>query len=81
MDKQPEAQSFNPWNSKPWWCQPWSIILTGTTLILTSYFLFHRPWIVLIVALPILAWMGFFLIIWPEMMKQLMAGDESTKVL
>ncbi|MFM6357615.1 MAG: DUF6737 family protein, partial [Planktothrix sp.] len=31
-----QTQTFNPWNYKPWWCQPWSILLTGITLILGS---------------------------------------------
>ncbi|NEO52199.1 MAG: hypothetical protein F6K54_03340 [Okeania sp. SIO3B5] len=27
-----EQEKFNPWNCKLWWCQPWSILLTGITI-------------------------------------------------
>jgi hypothetical protein len=63
-------QSINPWNYKPWWCQPWSISLTGTGLIAGSWWLGHRLWLTVLVALPILAWMGFFLLLWPRLVRQ-----------
>ncbi len=60
----------SPWNYKPWWCQPWSILLTGVTLISGSWLLFHTLWLTIIVAIPVLTWMGFFLLIWPRLMIQ-----------
>ncbi|MBE9055372.1 DUF6737 family protein [Sphaerospermopsis sp. LEGE 08334] len=66
-----EKQLINPWNYKPWWCQPWSIILTGITLISGSWFIFKLlkiTWLTIIVAIPVLIWMGFFLLIWPKLM-------------
>ena len=57
------------WSYKPWWCQPWSIMLTGVSLIAGSWLLFHRYWLTGIVALPISIWMGFFLIAWPKLMR------------
>jgi len=60
-------ESESAWSHKPWWCQPWSILLTGTTLIGLSWLGFHRLWLTAVVATPILAWMGFFLIIWPQL--------------
>ncbi|NER78879.1 MAG: hypothetical protein F6K42_04735 [Leptolyngbya sp. SIO1D8] len=57
------------WNYKPWWCQPWSILLTGISLITGSWLLFHRYWLTGIVALPVLTWMSFFLLIWPKLMR------------
>jgi hypothetical protein len=62
--KKPES----PWNHKPWWCQPWSILLTGTGLIGGSWFLTKTLWLTMGVTLPVLAWMGFFLLIWPQLM-------------
>lgn len=56
------------WSYKPWWCQPWSIVLTGSSLILGSWLLLNRYWITGIVAMPVLAWMGFFLLLWPRAM-------------
>ncbi len=65
------TQKFvSPWNYKPWWCQPWSILLTGVTLISGSWLLFHTLWLTIIVAIPVLTWMGFFLLIWPRLMIQ-----------
>lgn len=56
------------WNYKPWWCQPWSILLTGMALIGGSWLLFHLLWLTIIVAIPVLTWMGFFLLIYPRLM-------------
>ena len=54
------------WSLKPWWCQPWSILLTGWGAIAGSWLLLHRYWITGLVALPLLAWMGFFLLVFPK---------------
>lgn len=54
------------WQYKPWWCQPWSILLTGTTLISASWLLFHKIWLTILVSIPLLTWMGFFLLIYPK---------------
>jgi hypothetical protein len=59
----------SPWQLKPWWCQPWSIALTGLGLITASWLLGHRWWLTAIVAVPITVWMGFFLVIWPRLMR------------
>ncbi|MCS6794138.1 MAG: hypothetical protein NZ660_16125 [Oscillatoriaceae bacterium SKYG93] len=61
---------MNPWSYKPWWCQPWSILLTGITIISGSWLLFKIIWVTVIVAVPIVAWMGFFLFIWPKIMLE-----------
>lgn len=61
---------LNPWNYKPWWCQPWSILLTGIILISGSWFIWRTVWLTLVISLPILAWMGFFLLIWPQLISQ-----------
>ena len=63
-----EQQTISPWQSKPWWCQPWSIILTSLTLISGSWLIFKIIWLTILVAIPLLIWMGFFLLIWPQMM-------------
>ncbi len=63
-----EQKPLNPWNYKPWWCQPWSILLTGVTLITGSWLIFKTIWLTVLVSLPILIWMGFFLLIWPQLM-------------
>ncbi len=70
MNNSVEPEKFNPWNYKPWWCQPWSILLTGITIISSSWLIFRMVWLTVIVSIPILTWMGFFLIIWPKLMAE-----------
>jgi hypothetical protein len=61
---------INPWNYKPWWCQPWSILLTGTILISGSWLIWRTVWLTLVISFPLLAWMGFFLLIWPQLVRE-----------
>jgi hypothetical protein len=63
-----EQKSLSPWQYKPWWCQPWSIMVTGVTLISSSWLVFTTIWLTVLVAIPVLIWMGFFLLIWPQLM-------------
>ena len=57
------AQGF--WSQKPWWCQPWSILLTGVVLIAASWLVLHLWWLTALVAVPVLAWWGLFLVVVP----------------
>ncbi|AFZ21137.1 DUF6737 family protein [Allocoleopsis franciscana] len=68
MSKQKQKPS-DPWSYKPWWCQPWSILLTGTMIIASSWALVKTVWVTILVALPILLWWTFFLLIWPHLMR------------
>ncbi|MGA7936624.1 MAG: DUF6737 family protein [Kovacikia sp.] len=61
---------ISPWSYKPWWCQPWSIALTGTGLIGGSWLLLKIVWVTVLVAIPVLIWMGFFLLLWPRLILQ-----------
>ncbi|MGK7901858.1 MAG: DUF6737 family protein [Hormoscilla sp.] len=71
-------EPINPWNYKPWWCQPWSIILTGIAIESISWLLFRTIWISILVGVPVLAWMGFFLLIWPPMMRRMLASYQGS---
>jgi hypothetical protein len=62
-----EFQSSSIWQHKPWWCQPWTILLTGVTLISGSWLIFHLIWLTILVSIPILTWMIFFIIIYPKL--------------
>ncbi|MGV0025830.1 DUF6737 family protein [Phormidesmis priestleyi] len=72
------------WSYKPWWCQPWSILLTGITTIAASWLLFKIIWLTVLVAIPMLTWMGFFILVYPRMMQASLEGysrpttDENT---
>ena len=71
-------KAISPWSYKPWWCQPWSILLTGTSLISGSWFLLKTVWITVLVAIPLLAWKGFFLLVWPRLMLSSGVLDSDT---
>ncbi len=53
------------WSEKPWWCQPWTIVLTGVLAIFASWLVLHRLWITIPVAAMVLAWWILFLVIAP----------------
>ena len=65
------------WQYKPWWCQPWSILLTGITLITASWLLFHKIWLTILVSIPLLTWMGFFLLVYPKAYMQMLREQET----
>jgi hypothetical protein len=64
-----ELNNFDLWQSKPWWCQPWTIMLTGIIIITSSWLLFHKIWLTTIVAIPIFVWWIYFLILVPRLLK------------
>ncbi len=63
------------WKYKPWWCQPWSIILTGLTIITFSWLVLHNLIITILATIAITAWWVYFLIIYPKLMAQVI-NDE-----
>ncbi|MGK7913089.1 MAG: DUF6737 family protein [Synechococcus sp.] len=65
-----EQLSDSVWDYKPWWCQPWSIVLTGVTVVAASWLLLHRFWISGLVAAPVVMWWTIFLILYPRAMAQ-----------
>jgi hypothetical protein len=64
-----ESNNFDLWQSKPWWCQPWTIMLTGIIIIASSWLLFHEIWLTIVVAIPIFVWWTYFLIVIPRLLK------------
>jgi hypothetical protein len=62
--------SLNFWDAKPWWCQPWSILLTGVALISGSWLLLKILWITLGITLVILLWWTYFLILVPQYVRE-----------
>ncbi|MEA5533601.1 DUF6737 family protein [Crocosphaera sp. XPORK-15E] len=65
-----DPKSTNIWDYKPWWCQPWSIILTGILLIVGLWLITKFLWLTLGLALVIMVWWGYFLLIYPRMFKE-----------
>ncbi|MEM9483371.1 MAG: DUF6737 family protein [Cyanobacteria bacterium P01_F01_bin.116] len=62
----PSEQPKSLWQLKPWWCQPWSIVLTGLTVPAVSWVWLHRWWITTPVAMVILVWWYLFLYLVPK---------------
>ena len=62
--------STNVWDTKPVWCQPWSILLTGGSIIAGANALSHGTllWTAL-AAGPILVWWFVFLVALPAEYK------------
>lgn len=62
--------SLSIWSYKPWWCQPWTILLTGISISGGSWGLFHRIWLTALVSGGIMLWWFVFLIWVPYLFKQ-----------
>jgi hypothetical protein len=60
----------NVWQTKPAWCQPWSIIGSGMFIIAAPTVFFHLAWLSALFAIPIGAWWYLFLLVYPEQFKQ-----------
>ena len=69
MTKFSNLESSNIWDYKPTWCQPWSILLTGIILSVSSWFILHLIWITSILSILIIIWWVYFLILYPRMFK------------
>jgi membrane protein YdbS with pleckstrin-like domain len=62
------------WQLKPWWCQPWTIILTGIAIPLGSWEVLGRWWLTLPLVLMILVWWLLFLYWVPRQFQQELLG-------
>jgi hypothetical protein len=60
----------NLWEHKPWWCQPWTIILTGVIIIAGSWLVFQTLWLTVPVAVLIMLWWNYFLIVVPRILAE-----------
>ena len=66
---------------KPWWCQPWSILLTGVVVVAGSWVLVQRWWITAPIAVVVLAWWLLFLVVVPAGYRaELRAAEGSDKL-
>jgi hypothetical protein len=73
-----ETVSPDLWQSKPWWCQPWTIILTGILIVVGSWLVLHTWWITIPLSILIGVWWLYFLVIVPQMLQQ-MAEEQATQ--
>ena len=63
MDKN-SKKSF--WDSKPYWCQPWSIISFGVLVLIFSWKLFNNILFSSIIGIFVFVWWILFLILAPN---------------
>ncbi len=62
--------SSSIWKYKPWWCQPWTILLTGISIIGGSWLIFQKIWLTSLISLLIMLWWLYFLILMPYLLKK-----------
>ena len=55
------------WVSKPYWCQPWSIISFGALFIISSWKIFNNILITIVSSFFIFVWWLVFLILAPHL--------------
>ncbi len=65
-----EPPSTRIWDYKPAWCQPWSIVLTGSLLVAGVAGLTRSLWLTLPVAGAIALWWFYFLLLVPRWFRQ-----------
>ena len=61
------TDSKSYWDSKPYWCQPWSIISFGILVLISSWKIFNNYIITSIIGFFILVWWIVFLILAPNL--------------
>ncbi|GAQ89814.1 hypothetical protein KFL_005650060 [Klebsormidium nitens] len=61
------------WDTKPAWCQPWTILLTGTVGITGSWQLLHVPVLTGVVTGLVGLWWFVFLLAYPQSYKDMIA--------
>ena len=54
------------WDSKPYWCQPWSIISFGVLVLIFSLKLFNNILFTSIIGIFVFVWWILFLILAPN---------------
>ncbi|KAG0548012.1 hypothetical protein BDA96_01G130200 [Sorghum bicolor] len=61
------------WDTKPAWCQPWTILLTGTVVVACSWVLIQSAVITAGVSFVICAWWYIFLYSYPKAYTEMIA--------
>lgn len=69
-------ESTSVWDYKPSWCQPWSIILAGITVVAGSWLFVHTIWLTFAASIVIVAWWVYFLIIYPQAFAEYLSSQQ-----
>ncbi|MBM5799796.1 MAG: hypothetical protein FJ077_02935 [Cyanobacteria bacterium K_DeepCast_35m_m2_023] len=65
-----DQPSRSLWQSKPWWCQPWTIVASGMVAIAISWLLLHLWWLTTLVLGAVFLWWTLFLWLVPRAYEQ-----------
>lgn len=65
-EQSPPGRQETIWQHKPWWCQPWSILLTGVLVVSASWIWLQLWWLTALVSAGVLLWWGLFLVLVPR---------------
>ncbi|CAI5481156.1 unnamed protein product [Closterium sp. Yama58-4] len=71
----------NVWASKPFWCQPWTIVLTGAMVVGMSWVVLHFIFVTLLVAAAIGVWWLTFLVAYPAAYKEMVQEERRRRGL
>ncbi len=69
MNKNSEEFKDNYWDSKPNWCRPWTIIISGLIIVLFSIYIIQNIIIRSLIILLIIFWWILFLYLVPSSYK------------
>ncbi|CAI9778534.1 unnamed protein product [Fraxinus pennsylvanica] len=61
------------WDTKPSWCQPWTITLTGMLIITSSWLILHSVLVTSVVLALICSWWYIFLYSYPKAYTEMIA--------
>ncbi|XVF72392.1 hypothetical protein PTKIN_Ptkin12aG0118000 [Pterospermum kingtungense] len=61
------------WDTKPLWCQPWTITLTGLLVIASSWLILHSVVVTAVATLGICIWWYIFLYAYPKAYMDMIA--------
>jgi len=64
------------WQKKPWWCQPWSIILTGIVMPTMIWLVTGLWWLTVPVVAAVLLWWWVFLYVVPKNYREMAQQDQ-----
>ena len=60
------SSASSAWKTKPFWCQPWTIVLFGVFCVSLPTLAFDWKFVSVAVAVPISAWWYVFLVLYPK---------------
>jgi hypothetical protein len=66
MEPAPQPAQVSIWAVKPWWCKPWSIVLTGLSGVVGSWMVFGQWWLTVALGAAVIAWWWVFLVLVPN---------------